>query len=121
MVEDVVVVVFGGFGAGGTCTNSERQTPKSGITLVDTVQFADTHDPARRTRLELEHAKQLVEPEPEQLEQLGSQFLQLELVRSKNSDWPQVGRQRPDERTGRVEGHAEHCSKDPPVQLRQSG
>ena len=53
VLEVVVVFVFIGvgveFGTGGTCTNSERQTPNSGITLVDTVQFADTHDPARRT------------------------------------------------------------------------
>ena len=52
-LEVVVVVVFMvvgvELGTGGTCTNSERQTPNSGITLVDTVQFAGTHDPARRT------------------------------------------------------------------------
>ena len=105
----------------GTRTNSDRQTPKLGITLVDSVQFADTHDPTRRTCLELEHAKQLVEPEPEQLEQLESQSSHCELVRSKNLDLPQVGRQRPDERTGREEGHAEHWLKDSPVQLWQSG
>jgi hypothetical protein len=32
-----------------TCTNSERQTPKPGTTFADPVQFADIHDPARRT------------------------------------------------------------------------
>lgn len=122
VLEVVVVFVFVGMVVEfGNCTNPDRQTPKLGITLVDPVQFADTHDPASRTRLELEHAKQLVEPEPEQLEQLESQSSHVELVRSKNSDWPQVGRQRPDEKTGRVEGHAEHWSKDSPVQLWQSG
>ena len=33
----------------GAPTKSERQTPKPGTTLGDLVQFADTHDPARRT------------------------------------------------------------------------
>lgn len=116
MLEVVVMV-----GNGGSCTNSDRQTPKLGTTLVDPVQFAETHDPARRTSLLLEHAKQLVEPEPEQLEQLGSQLSHVELVRSKNLDRPQVGRQRLDERTGRSGGHAEHALKEDPEQLAQSG
>ena len=45
----VVVVVVVELGTGDTCTNSERQTPKSGTTFDDPTQFADTHDPARRT------------------------------------------------------------------------
>ena len=47
--EVVVVVVVVELGTGDTCTNSERQTPKSGITFDDPTQFTDTHDPARRT------------------------------------------------------------------------
>lgn len=45
--EDEAMVVE--FGTGDTCTNSERQTPKSETTFDDPTQFADTHDPARRT------------------------------------------------------------------------
>lgn len=30
-------------------TTSERQMPNPGITSEDPLQFADTHDPARRT------------------------------------------------------------------------
>ena len=45
----VVMVVIVELGIGDTCTNSERQTPKSGTTFDDPTQFADTHDPARRT------------------------------------------------------------------------
>ena len=41
-----------------TCTNSERQSPNPGTTFEDPLQFADTHVPARRTWVELEHAKQ---------------------------------------------------------------
>ena len=124
MTEDEIVLeVVVELGTGGSCTNSDRQTPKLGTTLVDSVQFAETHDPARRTSSLLEHAKQLVEPEPEQLEQLGSQLSHVELVRSKYLDLPQVevGRQRPSERTGRAEGHDEHWSKEDPEQLAQSG
>lgn len=63
----------------GTITRSERHTPSPGMTLpvevVDVpLQLAATHEPARRTCVELEHAKQLAGPEPEQLEQLLSQF-----------------------------------------------
>ena len=47
--EDEVVVAVMEVGIGDTCTKSERQTPKSGITSDDPVQFAGTHDPARRT------------------------------------------------------------------------
>lgn len=44
--EDETVVESG---TGDTCTKSERQTPKSEMTFDDPTQFADTHDPARRT------------------------------------------------------------------------
>jgi hypothetical protein len=44
-----------------------------------------------------------------------------ELVRSKNWDWEHVGRQRPDEITGRVGKHVEHWLKEGPEQLAQSG
>lgn len=57
---------------GGTLTSSERQTPKAGMTEVEALQFAVTHDPARSTELESEHARQLLGPELEQLEQLES-------------------------------------------------
>ena len=116
--EDESVVVVAEF---GTCTNSERQTPKPGTTFDDPVQFADTHDPARRTCVGSEHAKQLLEPGPEQLEQLESQFLHVELVRSKNWDWAHVGKQRLDVRTGRVGKHVKHWLKEGPEQLAQSG
>jgi hypothetical protein len=46
--SDEAVVVVVEFGTGDACTNSERQTPKSGTTFDDPTQFADTHDPARR-------------------------------------------------------------------------
>ena len=84
----------------GTCTNSDKQRPNPGITSDDPLQFADTHDPARRTWVELEHARQLLGPEPEQLEQLESQAWHDKVVDSKNWDLLHVGRQRPDARTG---------------------
>ena len=67
----------------GTCTSSERQTPSPGMTFDDPAQLAATHDPARSTWLELEHARQLLGPDPEQLEQLESHDWQEELVVSK--------------------------------------
>lgn len=69
----------------GTTTSSDKQTPRPGITLEDPPpQFAETHDPARSTWLELEHAKQLLGPGPEQLEQLESHVWQEDDVLSKN-------------------------------------
>jgi len=60
-----------------TETRSERHTPRPGTTLAVAVvvvpfslQLAATQDPPRRTELELEHARQLLGPAPEQLEQL---------------------------------------------------
>ena len=47
--EDEVMGAVAELDTGDTCTKSERQTPKSGITFDDPTQFADTHDPARRT------------------------------------------------------------------------
>ena len=47
--EDETVVVVVELGTDDTCIKSERQTPKSGTTFDDPTQFADTHDPARRT------------------------------------------------------------------------
>ena len=105
----------------GTRTNSERQMPNPGITSEDPLQFADTQDPARNTWVELEHAKQWLGPEAEQLEQLESQAWHDEVVWSKNWDLLHVGRQRPDMRTGRLGGHVEHWLKDGPEQLAQSG
>lgn len=61
-----------------TETRSERHTPRPGTTLVVAVvvvvpfslQLAATQVPPRRTEVELEHARQLLGPAPEQLEQL---------------------------------------------------
>ena len=93
----------------GTETRSERHTPSPGITAVPfPSQFAATQDPPRRTEVELEHARQLLGPAPEQLEQLLSHCWQLPLVPSKNSVWEHVGRQRPFESTGRLGGQLEH-------------
>lgn len=54
----------------GTVTRSERQTPRPDIVAL---QFAVVHVPPWRTCEELEQARQLLGPEPEQLEQLESQ------------------------------------------------
>lgn len=59
--------------AGGTATNSERHTPRPVTMLVELLQFAATQAPPRNTWLELEQARQLLGPDPEQLEQLWSQ------------------------------------------------
>jgi hypothetical protein len=64
-------------------TNSERQTPRPGTTLELDWQFAATHVPLRRTSVELEHARQLFDPGPEQLEQPESHALHEEEVVSK--------------------------------------
>ncbi|OCH86960.1 hypothetical protein OBBRIDRAFT_837782 [Obba rivulosa] len=107
--------------AGGTKTRSERQRPKPEITLLLFAQFAETQVPPRRTWLELEQARQLLGPEPEQLEQLESHGWHVEEVMSKNSDLLQVGRHRPLVRTGRLDEQLEHWLKEPPVQVAQSG
>jgi hypothetical protein len=57
----------------GTTTNSDKHTPKPGTTLVEPSQLAETHWPWRSTLVELEHARQLLDPGPEQLEQVESQ------------------------------------------------
>jgi len=67
----------------GTCTSSERQTPSPATTFDGPAQLAATHEPARNTWLELEHAWQLLGPGPEQLEQLESHDWHEELVKSK--------------------------------------
>jgi hypothetical protein len=60
-----------------TETRSERHTPRPGTTLAVAVvvvpfslQLAATQVPPRRTEVELEHARQLLGPASEQLEQL---------------------------------------------------
>ena len=60
-----------------TETRSERHTPRPGTTLAVAVvvvpfslQLAPTQVPPWRTEVELEHARQLLGPAPEQLEQL---------------------------------------------------
>ena len=89
-------------------TRSERQTPSPATTLEADEQLAATHDPVTRTCVELEHARQLSGPEPEQLEQLESQDWQVDDVESKNCDWLQVGKHRPFVRTGLFEGQLVH-------------
>lgn len=98
-----------------TETRSERHTPRPGTTPAVAVlvvpfalQLAATQLPPRRTEVELEHARQLLGPEPEQLEQLLSHDWQLPLVVSKNCVLEHVGRQRPLESTGRLGGQLEH-------------
>lgn len=54
-------------------TRSERHRPNPETTLLELLQSAETQVPPRRIWLELEHARQLFGPEPEQLEQLESQ------------------------------------------------
>jgi len=71
--------------------------------------------------LELEHARQLLEPGPEQLEQLESQAWQLEEVVSKYCDWLHVCKHRPFVRTGRLDEQLEHWLKELPEQEAQSG
>lgn len=94
---------------GEETTRSERQTPSPATTLEVDEQLAATHDPATRTCVELEHARQLLGPGPEQLEQLESQDWQVdEDVESKNCDWLHVGKHRPFVRTGLFEGQLVH-------------
>ena len=106
---------------GWETTRSERQTPSPATTLDVDEQLAATHDPATRTCDELEHARQLPGPKPEQLEQLESQDWHVDDVESKNCDWPQVGKHRPFVRTGRFEEQLVHWLKLPPEQVAQSG
>jgi hypothetical protein len=93
---------------GRATTSSDRQTPSPATTLEVDEQFAATHDPAERTCVELEHARQLLGPKPEQLEQLESQDWHVDDVESKNCDWPQVGKHRPFVRTRLFEGQLVH-------------
>ena len=68
---------------GAAIASSERQTPRPGTTLELDWQFAATQAPLRRTCVALEHARQLLDPGPEQLEQLESHVWQEEEVLSK--------------------------------------
>ena len=93
----------------GTETRSERHTPSPGTTAVAFApQFAGAQEPPRRTEVELEHARQLLGPAAEQLEQPPSHGWQLPLVPSKNCVLEQVGRQRPLESTGLLDGQLAH-------------
>lgn len=107
--------------AGGTTTRSERQRPSPGITLEPPLQLAETHVPPRRTWLELEHARQLLGPAPEQLEQLASHDWHDDEVLSKNWFLLQVGRQRPLVSTGRSAEQLVHWLKELPEHVAQSG
>lgn len=106
---------------GVVTTRSERHSPRPEITLLELLHPADTQVPPRRIWLELEHAKQLFAPDPEQLEQLESHDWQEDDAVSKNCDCEHVGRQRPLLRTGRSEGQLEHWLKEVPEQVAQSG
>lgn len=94
--------------AGGVCTNSERHTPNPGITFDALAQFAATHAPARRTEVELAHARQLFGPAPEQLEHVVSHAWHAFEVVSKNWLLVHVGRQRPLVSTGNLAGQDKH-------------
>ena len=67
----------------GTTTSSDRQTPSPGTSEVLLLQLALTHDPRLNTWFEPPQARQEVGSGPEQLEQLESQALQVEVVLSK--------------------------------------
>jgi len=71
--------------------------------------------------LELEQARQLFGPAPEQLAQLPSQDLHVEDVVSKYWLWPQVARQRPLVGTGSALLQLVHWLNDPPEHVAQSG
>jgi len=92
----------------GTLTRSERQTPNPATTVVPSWHFPSTHAPWRRTCVEPEHARQLLGPGPEQLEQVESHGWQEDVVESKYWDLLQTGRQRPLRRTGRLGGQLVH-------------
>lgn len=106
---------------GWETTRLDRQTPSPATTLEVDEQLAATHDPATRTCVELEHARQLLGPRPKQLEQLESQDWQVDDVESKNCDLLQVGKHRPFVSTGLLGGQLVHWLKLPPEQLAQSG
>ena len=57
---------------GGTSTRSDRHTPRPATTDDEPVHVVEVHVPPRNTWLELEQARQLLGPAPEQLEQLES-------------------------------------------------
>lgn len=92
----------------GTTTRSDRHTPRPGTTLEPLLQVAETQVPPRNTWLEPEQARQLLGPDPVQLEQLESQDWQVDEVLSKNCDLLQVGKHRPLVSTGRFDGQLEH-------------
>lgn len=104
-----------------TMTRSERQTPSPGTTLVELLQAAAVQEPPRKTWLALEHARQLLGPDPEQLEQLASQAWHAPEVASKNCALLHVGRHRPLLSTGRLEGQLAHCVNEGPLHVAQSG
>jgi hypothetical protein len=104
-----------------TTTRSERQTPSPGTTLVELLQVAAVHAPPRNTWFALVHARQLLGPDPEQLEQLASQGWHVLEVVSKNSTLLHVGRHRPLVSTGRLDGQLAHWVKDGPLHVAQSG
>ena len=105
----------------GTATRSDRQMPSPDTTEDEPLQLAAVHEPPWRTWLLLAHARQLLGPAPEQLEQLESQDWHVDDVVSKNWFLLQVGRQRPLVRTGRSDEQLEHWLNELPVHVSQSG
>ena len=95
--------------------------PRPEMTLEVPLQLAETHVPPRRTWLELEQARQLLGPAPEQLEQLASHDWHVDEVLSKNCPLLHVGRQRPLVNTGRSAGQLEHWLNALPLHVAQSG
>ena len=107
--------------AGGTTTKSERQSPSPDTTEVELLQLDATQVPLRSTWLLLAQARQLLGPDPEQLEQLASHDWHVEDVVSKNWFLLHVGRQRPFVSTGRSAGQLEHWLNPLPEHVAQSG
>jgi hypothetical protein len=105
----------------GTATSSDRHTPRPEMMPEEPLQLAETQLPLRKTWLELEQARQLLGPDPEQLEQLVSQDWHVDEVVSKNCDLLQVGRHRPLVKTGRSDGQLEHWLNEEPEHVAQSG
>ena len=104
----------------GTATRSDRQTPRPGTMLVASVQLEATQEPDLSTWFAFVHARHELGPGPVHEEHDPSQALQLDEVVSRNSDREHVGRHRPDEGTGREDGHVLHWLNAPPEQVAQS-
>lgn len=106
----------------GRKIKESRQTPNPSMTDPPLGHVVATQLPAFNTFPEDEsQLRQPPAPAAEQLEQDPSQVLQVPEAESKNSFCAQVGRHREEVRTGRVDGHVEHCVAAGPEHVRQSG